>query len=232
LSQDGESAKAIEIFQQGLALSMELRSHEDAVQHWWRLAVERARTGDFEGAWRDQEAAERYGENITNLQHRAILMFGRIELLLRTGDLAGARALLERVKELGGDDWFPGGIGDEFIHVFEARILLAQGRVEEAEDHLTIAIRATNRRGDMPDMAGAVELLAMVRARQGRYETAARVLAASAVVRGRLDRGSPEVRALIAELREALPDYDERYEQARQASKKDVVAWLLDEAGS
>ncbi|MEU5265066.1 BTAD domain-containing putative transcriptional regulator [Amycolatopsis sp. NPDC021455] len=230
LSQDGESAKAIEIFQEGLALSMELRSHEDAVQHWWRLAVERARTGDIEGAWRDQEAAERYGENITNLQHRAILMFGRLELLLRTGELAGARALLDRVKALGGDDWFPGGIGDEFIHVFEARILLLQGRAEEAEGHLAVAIQATNRRGDMPDMAGAVELLAMVRARQGRYETAARVVAASAVVRGRLDRGSPELRELIAELREALPDYDEIYEQACQVSKKDTVAWLLDGA--
>ncbi|RSM41640.1 AfsR/SARP family transcriptional regulator [Amycolatopsis balhimycina DSM 5908] len=231
LSQDGESAKAIETFQEGLALSMELRSHEDAVQQWWRLAVERARTGDIEGAWRDQEAAERYGEAITNVQHRAILMFGRMELLLRTGDVAGARALLDRVKELGGDDWFPGGIGDEFIHVFEARILLLQGRAEEAEGHLAVAIQATNRRGDMPDMAGAVELLAMVRARQGRYETAARVVAASAVVRGRLDRGSPELRELIAELREALPDYDERYERARQVSKKDIVAWLLDEAG-
>ncbi|OXM70555.1 BTAD domain-containing putative transcriptional regulator [Amycolatopsis vastitatis] len=231
-SQDGDSVKAIEFFQEGLALSMELRSHEDTVQHWWRLAVERARTGDFEGAWRDQEAAERYGEGITNLQHRAILMFGRLELLLRTGDLAGARALLDRVKALGGDDWFPGGIGDEFVHAFEARILLAQGRAEEAEGHLAIAIRATNRRGDMPDMAGAVELLAMVRARQGRYETAARVIAASAVVRGRLDRGSPEVGELIAELREALPDYDEIYERARQVSKKDVVAWLLDEVGN
>jgi tetratricopeptide (TPR) repeat protein len=231
LSQDGDSAKAIEIYQQGLALSMELRSHEDTAQHWWRLAVERARAGDFEGAWRDQEAAERYGEGVTNLHHRAILMFGRLELLLRTGELAGAQALLDRVKALGGDDWFPDGIGDEFIHVFEARILLAGGRADEAEPHIAVSIRATNRRGDMPDMAVAVELLAMIRARQGRYETATRVVAASTVVRGRLDRGSPEVRELIAELREALPDYDERYERARQVSKKDAVAWLLDEAG-
>ncbi|MDQ7808075.1 BTAD domain-containing putative transcriptional regulator [Amycolatopsis sp. A133] len=232
LSQDGESAKAIEIYERGLALSMELRSHEDAVQHWWRLAVERARTGDFAGAWRDQEAAERYGRDITNPQQRAILMFGRIELLLRTGELAEARAMLDRVAVLGGDDdWFPGGIGDEWIHAFEARILLAQDRVDEAEPHLAVAIRATNQRGDMPDMAGAVELLAMVRARQGRPETAARVLAASAVVRGRLDLGSPEVRALIADLRAALPDYDAIHGEVRRQSKKDVIAWLLAELG-
>lgn len=229
LSQDGESAKAIEIYQEGLALSMELRSHEDAVQHWWRLAVERARTGDFEGAWRDQEAAERYGEGITNLQHRAILMFGRLELLLRTGELAEARALLNRVTAMGGDDWFPGGIGDEFIHAFEARILLAENRADEAEPHVAASIEATSRRGDMPDMAGAVELLAMIRASQGRYETAAEVLAASAVIRGRLDRGSPEVRALIETLREKVPDYDGLYEHCRAISKKDTLARVLAE---
>ncbi|SEF29379.1 Predicted ATPase [Amycolatopsis pretoriensis] len=231
LSQDGKSAEAIEIYQQGLALSMELRSHEDAVQHWWRLSVERARTGDFAGAWRDQEAAERYGEGITNPQQRAILMFGRLELLLRTGELAEARTLLDRVAAFGGEDWFPGGIGDEFIHAFEARILLAEGRPDEAESHVAIAIRATNRRGDMPDLAGSVELLAMVRAAQGRPEQATRVLAASAVVRGRLDLGSPEVRALIEELRAALPDYDSRYEESHAVSKKDTIAWLLAEIG-
>ncbi|WP_410593292.1 BTAD domain-containing putative transcriptional regulator [Amycolatopsis sp. lyj-23] len=231
LSQDGESAKAIETYQRGLALSMELRSHEDAVQHWWRLAVERARAGDFAGAWRDQEAAERYGREITNPQQRAVLMFGRLELLLRTGEVAEARALLDRVATLGGEDWFPGGIGDEWIHAFEARILLAQDRPDEAEPHIALSIRATNQRGDMPDMAGAVELLAMIRARQGRYERAARVLAASAVVRGRLDLGSPEVRALIAELRTVLPDYDAIHGGVRSQSKKDVIGWLLAELG-
>ncbi|MEU4247828.1 BTAD domain-containing putative transcriptional regulator [Amycolatopsis sp. NPDC026612] len=231
LSQDGESAKAIEIYQRGLALSMELRSHEDAVQHWWRLAVERARAGDFAGAWRDQEAAERYGQSITNPQQRAMLMFGRIELLLRTGEPVGARALLDRVAALGGDDWFPGGIGDEWIHAFEARILMAQDRIDEAVPHIAIAIRATNQRGDMPDMAGVVERLAMIRAGQGRFETAVRLLAASAVVRGRLDLGSPEVRALIADLRVALPDYDTRYEQGRAVSKEDAIAWLLTDLG-
>ncbi|MEU7788326.1 BTAD domain-containing putative transcriptional regulator [Amycolatopsis sp. NPDC049159] len=229
LSQDGDSAKAIETYQEGLALSIELRSFEDAVQHWWRLAVERARTGDFEGAWRDQEAAERYGEGITNLQHRAILMFGRLELLLRTGELVEARALLDRVTAMGGDDWFPGGIGDEFVHAFEARILLAEGRADEAEPHAVVAVRATSKRGDMPDMAGAVELLAMIREQQGEHETAARVLAASAVIRGRLDLGSPEVRALIDDLRAVLPDYDAKYEEARAVSKKDTIAWLLAE---
>ncbi|MFI5584505.1 BTAD domain-containing putative transcriptional regulator [Amycolatopsis sp. NPDC051758] len=228
-SQAGESAKAIETYQQGLAMSMELRSHEDSVQHWWRLAVERARAGDIEGAWRDQEAAERYGASITNPQQRIFLVFGRLELLVRTGDLAAARVQLDRVRALAREAALPGGMGEEWVGAAEARLSLAAGRPDEAEPFATTAIRLTYRRGDMPDLAGAVELLALIRAAQGRPEVAVRVLAASAVVRGRLDLGSPELRDLRAELSEALPDYEERYELARAMSKKDTLAWLLAE---
>jgi tetratricopeptide (TPR) repeat protein len=230
-SQAGESAKAIETYQQGLAMSMELRSHEDSVQHWWRLAVERARAGDIEGAWRDQEAAERYGASITNPQQRIFLVFGRLELLVRTGDLAAARVQLDRVRALAREAALPGEMGEEWVGAAEARLSLAAGRPDEAEPFAATAIRLTYRRGDMPDLAGSVELLALVRAAQGRPEVAVRLLAASAVVRGRLDLGSPELRDLRAELREALPDYEERYEQARATSKKDTLAWLLAELG-
>jgi tetratricopeptide (TPR) repeat protein len=229
LSQAGESAKAIETYQQGLAMSMELRSHEDAVQHWWRLAVERARAGDIEGAWRDQEAAERYGAAITNPQQRIVLMFGRLELLVRTGELAEARAQLDRIAELARDAAFPGGMGEEWVCAAEARLSLATGRPDEAEAHAASAIRSTYRRGDMPDLAGAVELLALIRARQGRFDVSVRALAASAVIRGRLDLGSPELRELRVELNEELPDYEERYEQARATSKADSITWLLAE---
>ncbi|MFJ1766553.1 BTAD domain-containing putative transcriptional regulator [Amycolatopsis sp. NPDC088138] len=229
LSQAGESAKAIETYQQGLAMSMELRSHEDAVQHWWRLAVERARAGDFEGAWRDQEAAERYGAAITNPQQKIVLLFGRLELLVRTGRLAEARVQLDRVGELARDAEFPGGMGEEWVNAAEARLSLATGRPGEAEPFAVATIRSTYLRGDMPDLAGAVELLALIRAGQGRFEVAVRALAASAVIRGRLDLGSPELRELRASLNAALPEYEERYEQARKVSKEDTITWLLAE---
>ena len=177
-------------------MSMELRSHEDSVQHWWRLAVERARAGDIEGAWRDQEAAERYGAGITNPQQRIFLVFGRLELLVRTGDLAAARVQLDRVRALTREAALPGGMGEEWVGAAEARLSLAAGRPDEAEPFAATAIRLTHRRGDMPDLAGSVELLALVRAAQGRPEVAVRVLAASAVIRGRLDLGSPELRDL------------------------------------
>jgi predicted ATPase/DNA-binding SARP family transcriptional activator len=226
LSQDGEGESAIEVYQQGLALSMELRSQEDVVQHWWRLAVERARLGDIEGAWRDQEAAERYGQGVESPQQRAILMFGRIELCLRGGRLADARAGLARLRALTWETAFPEGMGVEWVSAFEGRLALAEHRPEQAEAHVTKAIVATRDRGDMPDLAGAVELLALVRGEQGRPVEAARLLATSALIRGRFDLGSPEVRELIAHLRAELSDarYEELVASVRAMSKEDAIA--------
>ncbi|MEU0792811.1 BTAD domain-containing putative transcriptional regulator [Amycolatopsis sp. NPDC005961] len=228
LSQAGSGESAIEVYQQGLALSMELRSHEDVVQHWWRLAVERARLGDLEGAWRDQEAAERYGQGNENPQQRAFLMFGRIELCLRGGQLAEARAALTQLRALTWEVAFPEGMGEEWVGAFEGRLALAEHRPDAAEAHLTKAISATGDRGDMPDLAGAVELLALVRHQQGRPVEAARMLGASALIRGRFDLGSPEVRELIAQLRAELSDarYEELIAEARAMSKEDAIAGL------
>jgi tetratricopeptide (TPR) repeat protein len=228
LSQAGKGESAIDVYQQGLALSMELRSPEDVVQHWWRLAIERARLGDLEGAWRDQEAAERYGRGFENPQQRAILMFGRIELCLRSGRVADARAQLTQLRSLTWEAAFPEGMGEEWVSAFEGRLALAEHRPDAAEAHLTKAIFATRDRGDMPDLAGAVELLALVRDQQGRPEEAARTLGASALIRGRFDLGSPEVRELIAHLRAELSDarYEELIAAVRAMSKEDAIAEL------
>lgn len=226
LSQAGEGESAIEVYQQGLALSMELRSYEDVVQHWWRLAVERSRLGDLEGAWRDQEAAERYGQGNENPQQRAFLTFGRIELCLRGGQLVEARAALTQLKALTWEVAFPEGMGEEWVSAFEGRLALAEHRPDAAEVHLTKAIFATRDRGDMPDLAGAVELLALVRGEQDRPVEAARMLGASALIRGRFDLGSPEVRELIAHLRAELSDarYEELIAAVRAMSKEDAIA--------
>ena len=60
VSQDGDSAGAIELYQEGLRLALELRSQDDVVQQWWRLAIERARAGDLDGA-----LSELAGQGIT-----------------------------------------------------------------------------------------------------------------------------------------------------------------------
>ena len=228
LSQDGDNAAAIELYQEGLRLALELRSQDDVVQQWWRLALERARTGDIEGASRELDFAERYARGTGNRQLKVVLLFGRAELMLLTGEPERARELLANVASMADDSPFPAAMAEEWLGVFEARILLAEGRADEAEAPAMVSMRATLRRGDMPDVAGVVEVLAMIRHRQGRPAEAACVLGVATLIRGRFDYGSPQIRALIASLQESLSPagYEEVIAQAHAMSKKDAMVEL------
>ncbi len=228
LSQDGDSAGAIELYQEGLRLALELRSQDDVVQQWWRLAVERARAGDIEGATRELDFAERYTRETANRQLVIILLFGRAELFLLTGAHQQARELLGRVESMVADAPFPAAMVEEWLGVFEARILLAEGRPAQAEAPALVSMRATLRRGDMPDVAGAVEVLAMIRHRQGRPADAARVLGIATLIRGRFDYGNLQIRELIASLQDSLTPagYEDVIQQSSAMSKKDAVAEL------
>jgi predicted ATPase/DNA-binding SARP family transcriptional activator len=228
LSQDGDTAGAIELYQEGLGLALELRSQDDVVQQWWRLAIERARAGDMEGATRELDFAERYTRETGNRQLMVILLFGRAELALMTGDPRRARELLAQVGSMVEDAPFPAAMAEEWMGVFEARILLAEDRADEAEAPTLVSMRATLRRGDMPDVAAAVEVLAMIRHGQDKPADAARVLGIAALIRGRFDYGNPQIRSLIAALQAELSPagYEDVIAQARAMSKKDALAEL------
>ncbi|QYN23554.1 BTAD domain-containing putative transcriptional regulator [Amycolatopsis sp. DSM 110486] len=233
LSQRGDHAGAIAAYTEGLRLAMELRSHDDVIQQWWRLAVERSRSGDYAGAWRELTAAERYAENSGIRQLSLILAFGRLELLIREGRLDEARTVGEHISR-SRDDWpFPGNFEDEWFGMVNARIALAADKPDEAAPHAAAAIRSTVERVDMPDVARIVEVFAEIRYKQGHFETAARALALTALIRGEFDLGSPEVLALIAGLEEKLgaDRYAEIVADTRAMDRADGIAWLAEEAG-
>ncbi|WP_134661983.1 MULTISPECIES: BTAD domain-containing putative transcriptional regulator [unclassified Amycolatopsis] len=209
-SQAGDHEGAIAGYTEGLRLVMELRSRDDIVQQWWRLAVERSRSGDQEGAWRDMEAAERYAAAGVNNGLRLIVLLGRAELLIRERNVAEAREVFREMKAARADWPTPEGFEAEWLGTIEAGLLLAEGRPDEAEPAVFGVVEQAARRFDMPDLAAMVELLARIRYQQGRLESSARLLALSAVVRGRFDLGSPEVRELIENLTRELGE--ERYE--------------------
>ncbi|WP_326566731.1 BTAD domain-containing putative transcriptional regulator [Amycolatopsis rhabdoformis] len=231
LSQRGDHDGAIAAHTEGLRLAMELRSQDDVVQQWWRLAVERSRGGDVEGAWRDLTAAERFAEKTGNPELTTILMFGRLELLLREGRLPEAREVGE-IIERRRDDWpFPGNFEDEWFGMVHARIALAEGKPDEALPHAASAIRSVSNRMDMPDLARIVEVVAEIRYEQGRFEPAARALGLSALIRGEFDLGSPEVLALIKGLEDELGTerYRDLVAEMRALDRVAGLAWLTGE---
>lgn len=228
LSETGDREGAIAAYTEGLRLALELRSDDDAVQQWWRLAVERSRAGDFAGAWRELTAAERYAQG--NRQLVKLLAFGRAEVLLRERRLTEARAVAREIETMTGTGPFPTEFEQEWLGLYDASIHLAEGHPNRAEPGALAALRTIGRRSDMPDLARVVELFAEIRFQQGRTEVAARVLGLSAVVRGRLDLGNPDVIALIAGLEAALgPRYEGILAETGAMSRDEGIAWLMSE---
>ncbi len=232
LSQAGNHEGAIAGYTEGLRLALELRSRDDVVQQWWRLAVERSRAGDSEGAWREMEAAERFAATGGgNRGLRLILLLGRAELLVRDRRLGEVREVYREMVSAKVDWPMPEGFEAEWLGLVEAMVLLAEGRPDEAEPVALGMIKAVAGRADMPDLAGGLELLAQIRWQQGRYMSAARILALTAVARGRFDLGSPEVRGLIENLTRELGArrYEELVAETTRMSRSEGIAWLLAE---
>ncbi|MCP2196448.1 putative ATPase [Lentzea flava] len=198
VSHTGDNQAAIELYERGLDVALELRSQDDAVQQRWRLAVEYARSGDHESAEREVAAAEEYIRGIGNDQMSVIVSYAKAEVRLRAGHVAEARELSARFKEAAESSTVLGSFVTEWSAILDARIAIADGTPDEAEACVAAAITTTSDRGDMPDLATVAELLALVRHAQGRDDAAARSLALAQVIRGRLDLGDPDVRHLVA----------------------------------
>jgi predicted ATPase/DNA-binding SARP family transcriptional activator len=205
VSQTGDNEGAIALYRKGLAAAQELRSADDAVQQRWRLAVEYARFGDHESAAREVAEAEKYVNGIGNDQLSIMIGYAKAEIWLRSGRLAEARAQSVRLKQSAGTSTMLTPFVREWSANLDGRIAVAEGRPDEAEAGVAIAIETTSDRGDMPDLASVTELLAIVRHQQGRDEVAARMLALARRIRGRLDLGDPDVRRLVAEIGEPEP---------------------------
>ncbi|HEX8870385.1 MAG TPA: AfsR/SARP family transcriptional regulator, partial [Lentzea sp.] len=198
VSHTGDNEAAIALYQKGLDVATELRSQDDAVQQRWRLAVEYARFGDHESAAREVAEAEKHVQAIGNDQMAVMIGYARAEVALQAGRIAEAAELSARLKEMAEISPSLQGFVVEWGATLDGRIAIAEGRPDDAEPCVAVAVRTTTERGDMPDVAGVTELLALVRHAQGRDDKAFRMLALAQKIRGRLDLGDPDVRRLEA----------------------------------
>ncbi|MBB4687806.1 putative ATPase/DNA-binding SARP family transcriptional activator [Amycolatopsis jiangsuensis] len=232
LSQHGDHDGAVAAYTEGLRLALELRSHDDVVQQWWRLALERSRAGDHAGARRELDAAHHYAERAGSRQLQVILLLGYEAVAVREGEVARARELHREILDAQ-EKWpFPGpGFEKEWLGSYEAALLIAEEKPDEAETFAVGALRAAARRTDMPQLAEAVEVLARIRYLQGKLGEAAENLSLAAVVCGRLDLGSPEIRELIENLRRDLDParFEELSTSALRIPRAEAIEQLLSE---
>ncbi|GAA4553399.1 ATP-binding protein [Amycolatopsis samaneae] len=152
----------------------------------------------------------------------AILLDGQeADLLVRTGDLARARELVE-AAEAGLSALVPLGFGTSqgqaLVGTVRGALCVELGDGPGAEVALNRAYAAAIASSDMPIVGMVAVTLAGLAAWHGRHHDVAALLGAAARLRGAHDRTDPRVRALTSRARAALGDtpFAEAYETGWQ----------------
>lgn len=226
-----EHEKAIEAFTQGLEMALEMGSADTHVQHRCMLASERLRIGDFDGARHDVDEAIRWAEASGRAELAGMARFTLLELARRTGEFAEAHRVLDRLEAQ--TEWLrlPERMTVEWLAKGAAALAVSEGDIAEARARLPVALRSTVGRKDMSDAAKVTEVAALLFRLEGRPERAAWALGVSQSLRGVFDRGDPELRELIAELRTELGEqgYTDAYRQGASLPRSDAASLLLAE---
>ncbi|NIH86791.1 BTAD domain-containing putative transcriptional regulator [Amycolatopsis granulosa] len=224
----GDHLAAIAGFEEGLRIARELSSADDAVQQLTRLAEERARAGDADAAWRDLTEAERLAGD--KIDRQAMIAFRKLEVARRCGKLDVARAAHAWLAANGHRVAFPAEMAAELLAVSGASLLASEGRTAEAWRLLPEPLRSSRRRRDLPDVARAATVVARLCHADRDFERAAWVLGLTAAIRGAFDDGDPELRAVVAELREELgmDGYESAYRRGAELPSDRAVEALED----
>ncbi len=220
----GNHSAAIAGFAEGLRMARELSSADDVVQQLARLAEEKFRAGDAEAAWHDVAEAERLVTD--KVDRRAMVALRKFELARRCGELDVARAEHAWLAANAARVPFPIDMAAELVAITGASLLVTEGRAAEAWPLLANPLRSASERKDLPDVAKTTAVIARVYHAEGDAERAAWALGLSEAIRGVFDSGDPELRAVIADLREKLgaDAYDEAYQRGARLTSAQAMA--------
>ncbi|MTD57924.1 BTAD domain-containing putative transcriptional regulator [Amycolatopsis pithecellobii] len=229
----GRYDEAIAGHLQGLELARELRSADDTVQQLTSLAAERMRAGDWTGAWRDMDEALAVAERSGRLEYRAIARFTLIDLARRAGHFEQAHRELDWLISVADRLPFPMTMADEWVALFRSALAVSEGEPAVARECLRTAIQSSTARRDMPDVASAAQVAALLLGAEGDHERAAWLLGVSKALRGAFDEGDPELATLIAEIKERIGDaeFESAYRSGAELAKDAATAGLRAEFG-
>ncbi len=201
LALHGEFARACEYYDEAIAALAEVGATEDAVGALARQAQLYWLLGDETRSRSAMAEAQRCAEQIVWPDALIILALVQAELARWRGEPDEAYEQIAVVRAISGDA--------ENISV-DARIndlngYLAQD-LEQARAYRTKAFRGAVQDGYQPLIAQVLVGIADLALRQGRYEQAAQLLAASDSVRGMPDRAQPDVARIADDARNRLGD--------------------------
>jgi predicted ATPase/DNA-binding SARP family transcriptional activator len=228
-STSGDHAGAIAAFEQGHTLAIELGATDDAHSQKLRLANEYLRAGSVDRAWQCVAESERTANAVGNKWWAAMAVFVAVDIARRSGDLARARAELERLVHLTAPAPFAtdASIG-EWIILLRAAIALSEGDRTVARTELANVVHTATARRDLPNAARSAEVLALLHMQEGEPAQAARTLGVVRAIRGVFDHGNAELCGLIESITDDIgaSAYAESYQRGSELSKDEAIAVL------
>jgi predicted ATPase/DNA-binding SARP family transcriptional activator len=224
----GEYPEAIAIFERTVALSSELGTEDYLYLSKARLARERRRSGDLEGAFRDLYAAHRQARERGQLRLEANILVGLANVHRRAGDLARSDATLDGLEKLSVRRPSLRELARDLVISTRIENRLAEGDAVRARALLPEAAGALLGQGASAALAWVAELLGGIRTLEGAPEDGARSLGMSQVMRGAFDWGEPEWCELVERIVATLGEEGFRtaYEEGAAYSRAEALRWL------
>ncbi len=206
----GEFAGASEYYEQAIAVVTEIGAVEDVVQMRSRQAQLYWLLGDEESSTAAMAEAQRCAERVAWPAALAELALAKAELARWGGDAEEAYRQLGVAATILGDEAERANIRA----VTHDLLGYLADSPDEAREHRVAAFQAASEAGHAPLIARVLVGIADLALRGERYEQAARLLAASASVRGLPDRSQPDVARIEQAARRRLGEA--RFAQATQ----------------
>jgi predicted ATPase len=221
----GEFADACEHLEHAIAVVTEVGAIEDVVRFRSRQAQLYWLLGDEESSAAAMAEAQRYAERVAWPNALAELALSKAELARWRGDAEQAYRQVDVAMVMLGDDAeranIRAGIQDLLGYLADD--------LDEAREHRIAAFQAASEGAPAPAIAQVLVGIADLALRYEQYEQAARLLAASAGVRGLPDRSQPDVARLEQATRRRLGDrrFAEAAQEGTQTSWHELVAVTL-----
>ncbi|MFI6325402.1 BTAD domain-containing putative transcriptional regulator [Nonomuraea sp. NPDC050556] len=220
----GEYGQAIALLERAVAISSELGAEDYLYLTRARLARERRRSGDLDGALCDILVARRQAAEKGHRRLEANILVGLANLQRRAGELERADRTLDELESLA----IPEDLARDLIVSTRMENRLAEGAAAEARLLLPQAAGSLFAQGSSAGLAWAAELLGGVLALEGDPSGAATALGMSQAIRGAFDHGEPELRELAVRLTGKLgePGYERAYRLGADLPRKDALTRL------
>jgi hypothetical protein len=221
----GEFVAACRYYEQAIVVAEEVGATEDVVRMRSRQAELYWMAGDPEASAAAVAEAQRRAERVAWPEALVELALSKAEMARWQGDIVEARRHLDRAITLLGHEAERANLR---LTIEDLLGYLATDR-DEVWQHRSAAVQAAIESGHIPGIAQVLVGIADLALRTGQDEQAARLLAASAAVRGLPDRSNLDVARIEQETRRRLgaERFTEATDAGRNADWRDLVEVTL-----